>query len=396
MVDAFDGCCVYDEGARHDLGHWGALGFLIAGNAALPLANISDDRIEELCLDALPPELAFGRKLLVDRRVHRWMASVNAIPGGYPVRTPYRNHRPQADQFPNLLAVGDYMFDATLNGVLDSADAATDILMSDVLFRRRAHDQEVRGAVGADVWPTPSGEEVRDNFFAAPFLADMLDLVWGVRPGARILNIGSGNGATVQTLRALGFDAWGVVANRLDWARTPEDMKQYNVLGSLTELAFADRDFDVVLETGLCQLSREEATKTIAEMKRVTRRGVILGSIVTDLAIDLIERLDLLAGVRTLASRWDWSDQLFAKGFGFALGEPARLDVAWKRAVLAGAGPGHWYEDAESLMYCFFDVGGEALQHEVPETTGADSVVANEYFEDERVPTGRPGVAVGE
>ena len=43
--------------------------------------------------------------------------------------------------------VGDYMFDATLNGVLDSADAATDLILSDVLRRRRAQPQ--REAVGA-------------------------------------------------------------------------------------------------------------------------------------------------------------------------------------------------------------------------------------------------------
>ena len=65
MLDAFDGCCVYDEGARHDLGSAGALGFLIAGNAALELANIPDDRIEEMCLDALPPQFAEARKLLI-------------------------------------------------------------------------------------------------------------------------------------------------------------------------------------------------------------------------------------------------------------------------------------------------------------------------------------------
>ncbi len=80
MLDAFDGCCVYDEGVRHDLGQWGVLGFLIAGNAALGLANLSDDEIEQLCLKALPPILGDARALFVDRRIHRWMASVNAIP----------------------------------------------------------------------------------------------------------------------------------------------------------------------------------------------------------------------------------------------------------------------------------------------------------------------------
>ena len=133
MLDAFDGCCVYDESARNGYSGYGVLAFLIAGNAALALANVSDQRIEQMCLDALPPQLAHGKELLLDRRIHRWMASVNAIPGGSPARSRAINHRPDPERLPGFLMVGDYMFDATLNGVLDFADAATDLILSDVL-----------------------------------------------------------------------------------------------------------------------------------------------------------------------------------------------------------------------------------------------------------------------
>jgi len=88
----------------------------------------------------------------------------------------------------------------------------------------------------------------------------------------------------------------------------------------------------------------------------VVRRGVVLGSVTTDLAIDLLERHDLVAGVATLTSRWDWSDMMFAQGFDYALSDPARLARAWKRAEEAGAGPGHWYEDADALRYCIYQV----------------------------------------
>ena len=138
MLDAFDGCCVYDESARNDYSGYGILAFLIAGNAALALANVSDQRIEQMCLEALPEELAHGKELLLDRRIHRWMASVNAIPGGTPARPRAMNHCPDPVRLPGLVMVGDYMFDSTLNGVLDFADAATDIILSDVLRRRRA------------------------------------------------------------------------------------------------------------------------------------------------------------------------------------------------------------------------------------------------------------------
>src|SRR5208283_209996 len=109
---------------------------LIAGNAALALTNETDERIEQMCLDALPTELARGKELLLDRRVHRWVASVSAIPGGLPVRSRQINHRPDPVHAPGLVMVGDYMFDATINGVMDSAEVATDIIVAEVLKRR--------------------------------------------------------------------------------------------------------------------------------------------------------------------------------------------------------------------------------------------------------------------
>src|SRR3982074_1747154 len=141
MIDGLDGSCVYDESSRNEFGQHGALSFLIAGNAALSLANMTDDRIEQLCLDALPPEMQYGRSALVDRRIHRWMATVNAVPGGLPQRNRLDNHQPDPVRLPGLMTVGDYMFDATLNGVLDSADTVSDLILSDVLFRRRALTQ---------------------------------------------------------------------------------------------------------------------------------------------------------------------------------------------------------------------------------------------------------------
>lgn len=183
MIDGFDGCCVYDESSRHELGRNGALSFLIAGNAALGLANMSDERIEQLCLDALPPEMQYGRALLIDRRVHRWMATVNAVPGGIPQRNRIDNHQPDPDRLPGLLTVGDYMFDATLNGVLDSADTVTDLILSDVIFRRRALTREP--AAPAVVEFARDNEMVRGVFDGA-LLADLLSISYGLRRGGKV------------------------------------------------------------------------------------------------------------------------------------------------------------------------------------------------------------------
>jgi len=198
---AFDGCCVYDESARNGYSGYGVLAFLIAGNAALALANVSDQRIEQMCLDALPAQLAHGKELLLDRRIHRWMASVNAIPGGSPARSRAINHCPDPERLPGFMMVGDYMFDATLNGVLDSADAATDLILSDVLRRRRAQPQ--REVVGAG---SPMGsvhgelnlalEQVED-LMSAPAVAGILAATWGLGRGAKLLHVGSGAGHMV-------------------------------------------------------------------------------------------------------------------------------------------------------------------------------------------------------
>ncbi len=83
----------------------------------------------------------------MERRIHRWVASVSAIPGGVPVRQRGINHRPDRAHAPGLVMVGDYMFDATVNGIVGSAEVASDIILTDVLKRRRAlqHEAEFVG-----------------------------------------------------------------------------------------------------------------------------------------------------------------------------------------------------------------------------------------------------------
>jgi SAM-dependent methyltransferase len=261
---------------------------------------------------------------------------------------------------------GDYLFDATLNGVLDSADSATDVILSDVLMRRRAARKAQEGTLGSDVWYPGSSEQVRDQFFNGAFLAEMLRLVWGIEPGARVLNVGSASGLTVAALRELGFDAYGIESGRLAHARTPEAYREFNLFGDPADLPFPDGHFDAVIETGLCDLPRAGIAPAIAEMRRVSRCGVMLGSIVTDLTIEMIERYDLLASVKTLASRWDWADEFFAQGFGHALTDPERLAKVWKCAQACGAGPGHWYEEPESVLYCFYNVEAIPGQQQLP------------------------------
>ncbi|MGH6680619.1 MAG: class I SAM-dependent methyltransferase, partial [Bradyrhizobium sp.] len=265
------------------------------------------------------------------------------------------------------------------NGVLDSADSATDLILAEVLSARRTRQLEMAGVIGTSRWPLGFNEEIQRRYFDAAFLKDILKIACRLEPGARILHVGSGSGTIVAALRELGFDAFGVEPNRLAHAATPDALAAYNRQGSLTDLECPDGHFDAIIETALCHLPRGDVAAAIAEFKRATRRGLVLGSITTDQTIDTLEKFDLLAGIQTLASRWEWADELLAAGFDHALADRSCLAEAWKRAVASGASPGHWYEDAEGLLYCFYEVrdAGDVSREQgtasqAPLETGAD------------------------
>ncbi|MBV8792615.1 MAG: FAD-dependent oxidoreductase, partial [Pseudolabrys sp.] len=61
MSEAFGGCCVYVEGARHDVGRHGVLNFLIPGSDALAFANLSDDALIQAALKSLPASIGKAR-----------------------------------------------------------------------------------------------------------------------------------------------------------------------------------------------------------------------------------------------------------------------------------------------------------------------------------------------
>ena len=122
MLDRFGGCCLYDESARAPDSGTAALGWLLGGAEAERLAVRGDEELVSLMLESLPEPLASARGRVLESRVHRWVRAVSALPGGWPPTTLDERHRPEPIEHPGLFVVGDYLFDSTLNGVLDSAD----------------------------------------------------------------------------------------------------------------------------------------------------------------------------------------------------------------------------------------------------------------------------------
>ena len=134
MLEAFGGCCVYDESARHPHESCGVLGWLIAGADALMLCNADDETLAELAISSLPAGLVeTARRSLCECRVHRWAGAVSARPGrptlagseGLPLLDRSRRG--------GLCVVGDYLFDATLNGVLRSATNVAELIAASLI-----------------------------------------------------------------------------------------------------------------------------------------------------------------------------------------------------------------------------------------------------------------------
>ncbi|MBE7186102.1 MAG: FAD-dependent oxidoreductase [Methylobacterium mesophilicum] len=341
MLDAFDGCCVYDESARQDGIRAGILGLLIAGNAALELSNRSDDKIQAVCLEALPSVIRREIGRLLDIRVHRWMASVNAIPGGRPVHDLARNHRPAGTAFPDLYVVGDYLFDSTLNGTLDSADAATDMIVANLLRRRGGHSK------------AQAAMEPKPIFLDAPFVTALARSILGPAARPRILHLGADSDKIVAALRAADIEAWGVhVEHPMDAAGAPAN-ETFLARFEAGKLPFSADRFDFVYESCFHRMSPEERLELLGELRRVCRGALLVGSPTTDLPLELIERYGLLSPAHTLASRWELSEMLLEEGFDLALADPASLAAAWD-VTLGFQNAVTWFEEPEGLLYAVY------------------------------------------
>jgi len=122
MLDCFGGCCLYDESLRDPTASHGVLGWLLAGSAARELAHETDEEIVRQVLASLPQKLNADGSPPLEACVHRWTGAVSAMPGGTHPMTLDRRHCPEPIDHPHFFVVGDYLYDSTLNGVLDSAE----------------------------------------------------------------------------------------------------------------------------------------------------------------------------------------------------------------------------------------------------------------------------------
>ena len=121
MLDEFGGCCLYDESSRTPSPKRGVLGWLLGGEEAVRLSELSDEELVDLMLEKFPTILGDARSHFLEGKVHRWLNTVNAIPGGLTPLSLEQRHQPEPVDHPGIFMVGDYLYDSTLNGVTDSA-----------------------------------------------------------------------------------------------------------------------------------------------------------------------------------------------------------------------------------------------------------------------------------
>jgi monoamine oxidase/SAM-dependent methyltransferase len=357
--DAFGGTCVYDEGTRHDAGEHGVLSWLLGGTDALAMSALDDETLVRRVIDSLPAVIAppgTAREQLLEGRVHRFIGMVNGRPAGSPIEGSRRRHRPDPAGHAGLFFVGDYLFDATTNGALDSADITSSLLLEHMRIPARimALDDFDAYCGGEQCY-----EAAFERAFDARHVTELVRAVWGASPPYRLLDAGSASGATLQAFAALGVDAWGVENGWYIHAKTPEALRERNLFADVWEMPFPDGHFDFVYETCLSYVPEARLDAALAELHRVTKRGLVLGSIgfgsmSPDAPPELFEKYGPLHGVQCALSPDEWAERLRRIGFREASLDSGAMAALWSLDAAAPRGR-PVRPDPESLTCAFWE-----------------------------------------
>lgn len=121
VSDAFDGVTVYDQSPDSGAAGVGIQSWLLGGATAQAMAHRSNEEILAAVRGAMPTVLPEADGLLIEGHVDRWMGStgVSGLPGGVPLQPLDQRHCPDA-RWPQLICIGDYLYDSTLCGALDA------------------------------------------------------------------------------------------------------------------------------------------------------------------------------------------------------------------------------------------------------------------------------------
>lgn len=368
--DSFGGCCVYDESSKLDAGNYGTLSWLLAGSEALLRSNLEDRILIEQALDSLPKALSAGRELFLEGKVHRWVGAVSAPRLGQHIRGAKSRHLPEPKGHPGLFVVGDYLFDTTINGVLDSADIATNLVLRQLDIKRRPFSLEAPhldwqgqngGKLKKSYFEHYNGKKDYKDSFEAYFdhkhIIKLIKIVWGIEPPYRLLDSGSASGLSLDAFAKAKVDAWGIENNHYIHSKTPHSLRLKNVLADVRDIPFEDNYFDFVYDTSLCHLPECDLDRAIRELRRVTRYGFLHSGVTSDVKRsakdDKSYKDDMSYGVETLISLSEWSERLGRNGFRLAVNDKKILRRIWKLENEEGDAK-LWYPNRQALKYVFY------------------------------------------
>ena len=105
-------------------------------------------------------------------------------------------------------------------------------------------------------------------------VADAMVSAYKLKPGMRVLDVGSGKGFLLHDLRESvpGLEVAGIDISRYGIAHTMEDVKPFCQVGSAAKLPYPDRHFDLVVSiTTLHNLYNYDLHAALREIERVGR-----------------------------------------------------------------------------------------------------------------------------
>lgn len=192
------------------------------------------------------------------------------------------------------------------------------------------------------------------DYFDAGYIIDLIEVVWGNKPPYKLLDVGSANGLTLREFSRVGVEAWGVENNVYMHSKTHSKWKSRNLFGNICSLPFEDNSFDFAYETCLCYVDEKQIDKAISELHRVVKKGIIFGSITSDMTKEVIEKHDIFYAVKTLCTTWEWSEKFLRNGFRLSIMDSKVLSQIWKFETDGDDDEDLWYPNQETMRYCFF------------------------------------------
>ena len=169
----------------------------------------------------------------------------------------------------------------------------------------------------------------------------------------KLLIAGSASGELVGALRARGVDA------RLGHRRIVRSMRQHAEGVEEVQTAWVDhRPSSSRMASSTSSTKPASATSATSRSRQGDRRaqpgdpqrGLIFGWITSDLSAPLIDKYNLLRGVKKLGTWWEWSELFFSNGFDLSMHRRDVTDALWEATLAANKGPGTGTRTSQSAL----------------------------------------------